>query len=500
MPFAVYPSTSVRVAPGSRKKIMDHLLWGDFMTRLGPAQNGWVPVRSRGKDPGWVRETELTDKRPVEICFVDIGQGDGSLVVVPGPTPDEDRFLLVDAGEGDNMYRFLRWRFNLRGKHNRSIPFTAAVITHPDMDHYKGFSRIFAEKRFTFETIYHNGIVERGGTDSLGPVEDGTGNGGVAYLTGVVADLPTLVPILNDPANGAKLYPRLLRSAVAGGRAKDVRMICTDDGYLPGFGPADPLQIQVLGPVQEPAPDGTRRLRWFGDRGQPGPTKNGHSVVLKLQLGGVSVLLGGDLNIPAENHLLRHYTGLDPETAGDGQRQTLLEEARKVFGSDFAKACHHGSADFSSLFLQSVNAMATVVSSGDDEPHCHPRPDALGAFGKHGRGERPLIFSTELARSAKEKIKDPNALRSTIAELYDLREKTADADTRAKIQMKIDGALRALDRSIAVFGMINLRTDGERAIVAQKLETPRSGTEWDIHRFERDTAGGPLRYRSKHEE
>lgn len=48
---------------------------------------------------------------------------------------------------------------------------------------------------------------------------------------------------------------------------------------------------------------------WFNDEGK---TKNGHAVVLKLEYRGVKILLGGDLNTPAEEYLLRHYTGLDP--------------------------------------------------------------------------------------------------------------------------------------------------------------------------------------------
>jgi hypothetical protein len=66
-----------------------------------------------------------------------------------------------------------------------------------------------------------------------------------------------------------------------------------------------------------------------------------------------------------------------------------------------------------------VDATVTVLSSGDNEPYSHPRPDALGALGKHGRGLRPLIFSTELARSAKENIKHPYQLRAKIKKLVE---------------------------------------------------------------------------------
>jgi hypothetical protein len=39
--------------------------------------------------------------------FVDIGQGDGCLMITP-----DDKLFVIDAGAGDNMLRFLRWRFN----------------------------------------------------------------------------------------------------------------------------------------------------------------------------------------------------------------------------------------------------------------------------------------------------------------------------------------------------------------------------------------------------
>jgi hypothetical protein len=123
----------------------------------------------------------------------------------------------------------------------------------------------------------------------------------------------------------------------------------------------------------------------------------------------IGLLLGGDLNVLAEKYLLEHYTGetISPRTAQDEER--LVKKARRVFESDFAKSCHHGSADFTEYFLQAINAHATVISSGDDEPHAHPRADTLGTVGKHSRGRRSSIFSTELARSAPEQIEDADA-------------------------------------------------------------------------------------------
>ena len=220
-------------------------------------------------------------------------------------------------------------------------------------------------------------------------------------------------------------------------------------------------------------------------------------MVLRLIYCNVSVLLGGDLNIAAEDYLLGHYTGMDPED--EAAADALVEAARGTFKADVAKACHHGSADFREVFLRCVNPMATIVSSGDNESHAHQRPDALGAIGKHGRGRRPLIFSTELARSTKENIKSPHRLREEITGLITkLNEAQTDSEREAA-QEKLDAALARLERSVAVYGLINLRTDGVRAILAQKLERPRAPTkeEWDVHRLEPD-GNGAVQYVSKH--
>jgi hypothetical protein len=110
-------------------------------------------------------------------------------------------------------------------------------------------------------------------------------------------------------------------------------------------------------------------------------TRNGHSIVLKLHYGDHSFLFGGDLNIPAQLHLLSHFEGTNP------------------FNCDVAKACHHGSSDFHVEFLKRVEPHANVVSSGDNKSFDHPVADAVGAVCRHTRGDHPLFFSTELARA-----------------------------------------------------------------------------------------------------
>ena len=109
--------------------------------------------------------------------------------------------------------------------------------------------------------------------------------------------------------------------------------------------------------------------------------------MLKLNYGNHSFLFGGDLNIPAEKHLMEYY-GLD-----------------NPFQVNVAKGCHHGSSDFSVDFLKKIKPMVNVFSSGDNKSFDHPTADAIGAACQHSRGDYPLLFSTELARAyGKKKI------------------------------------------------------------------------------------------------
>lgn len=42
-----------------------------------------------------------------------------------------------------------------------------------------------------------------------------------------------------------------------------------------------------------------------------GRTKNGHSIILKLTIGNLRLLLGGDLNSSSEEYLLKCFTNKD---------------------------------------------------------------------------------------------------------------------------------------------------------------------------------------------
>jgi hypothetical protein len=285
----------------------------------------------------------------------------------------------------------------------------AVVMSHPDLDHYAGLTPILKDLRFTFGNIFHNGIVryDEDHPDvafDLGATAMRTiGGQQVKVLTETISTLSQAQALIAKSDTNATQDPKLVMTTYAAfwraaldakqqGRLGSAKRVTSRDKTLPGFGGTSPdlLRVEVLAPVPT-KPSGAFEFVGFPEPAEHGATAsnspssshtcNGHSVVLKLIYGGHSFLFGGDLNIPAERHLLAHYGTANP------------------FECDVAKACHHGSSDFSIAFLKQVRPQVNVFSSGDNKSFDHPVADALGAVGRHARGEFPLLFSTELARA-----------------------------------------------------------------------------------------------------
>lgn len=486
--FAIYPSIFVKnfkTVGGERVfSNVKHLLFGDWIgleleNELPVYEviegKKYVKVHARNRS-GYILPNQIQFDRILEVNFIDVGQGDGCHIVTP-----DDKHFIVDAGASDNMFRFLKWRFN-RTRSLNGFPNFDVVISHSDSDHYGGFARIFADPDgnavFKINKIFHNGIVEETGdyVNSLGTLIETEGR---QYLTDLCENQDSFDSRVNSATNPGG-YIALLKSCDA-----EKIGLNSNSGFLHQD---ERCNIEILGPVIKVI-DGNQALPVFGDSAitKKGKTKNGHSIVLKLNIGKVRMLLGGDLNEPAEDYLLQSYTDVDiamlreklndDDISGEDRRQALeqlnegIDIAKRFFEVDIAKSCHHGSADFTSEFLRAVNPLATIISSGDNEPHSHPRPDTLGTIGKYSRGERSLIFSTELARSA--------------TEFIDLK----------KLKKKLEANPELTkERAVIVYGMINVRTDGKNIIIAQKLERPAPRGEWDIHKLVWNNASEEFRY------
>lgn len=488
-----------------KRTAVKQVLWGDWLrVTAADTGDGWTGVQF-GKDSYFIKSGDLVESRVLEIIFLDVGQGDGAILTEPGSHPDP-RILVVDAGKGANMAKFLDWRF-------RDFPETGAlygcIITHPDNDHYLGFGDIFTDAKFEIGTIWHNGIIERPGNDRLGPAAGG-------YLTDIRQSDAALRNLIDDHATSGMAYLKLLRSAAQNPKVGRIEGLSSAKGervagrsYVPGFAPGNPghMTIEVLGPVEEPDTGGSARLRQFGPSDSPrsfdeGITKNGHSVILKVEFNGFRVLMGGDLNRPAETFLTLHYGGAEvppPLVAGSDPRlaernnPAVIAAAAERLATDVMKSCHHGSADVTQAFLRAAQAAAYVISSGDEESHVHPRPDLLGLLGKNGRGSRPLLLSTELLRSTVHRFdrRPFDQLQELEGKIEAELAKGAAGDSqkiKAWREERAETRKRIRYRTVGVYGAINLRTDGETAVVAFRKEAGAATSRWFYYVMKRDPA------------
>ena len=421
--YAARPETVLREAPRASARAVNHVLMG---TRLEEAETdgAWVRVNTLGRGrSGWVHATDLRDRSILKVFFVDVGQGDGAIVESPTGS------LLIDGGPSRGFHAFLRHRYRYLFRRGETVHFDALVVSHPDSDHFHGLTRVLRDRDFTFGTIFHNGIIRfRSAAREFDLGHTRTSTNGPPILRETFSTL-TQARRLVDGGELMTQFRNFWRAALdahAQGRLRGARRITQRDGELPGFSrdDEDELRIEVLGPVPTRQSGRVEYTTFPDPHDHPSQspssshTRNGHSVVLKLVFGRHSFLFGGDLNIPAEHHLMSHYGDENP------------------FRVDVAKACHHGSSDFSVSYLKQVRPRVNVVSSGDNKSFDHPTADAVGASARHARGDHPLLFSTELARAV-----------SGQGEIH--------------------------------YGLINARSNGRQLVMAQMKEQRRRADVWD---------------------
>lgn len=461
------------------KKRIKQVFWGDYLKVVKIHSDGWTQIEwgpEAEAITAYIPSDHTADLRPLEIVFVDVGQGDGAVLITPEIDRDE-KVIVIDAGERHGMHDFLKGRF---GKYMGERAFHAAIITHPDKDHYLGFEDIFANHDFGFDKIYQSGLVERPVSGDFEKLN--TDKSQQTHVTDLALSRADIETHFADDSNFGRFeFPPVMHAALNNPRISDFEMLSrkhsTQEGgtaWLPGFAPSDGrlYSIEVLGPVVEQDDQGRDGLNIFSRTYSY--FKNGHSVLLRLHFGTFKVFFGGDLNSMAEKYLLKHYTGRNsiPKVGGRGY-DDMLAAARPHFEADVMKVCHHGAADVTDQFLAAVNPTAFVISSGDQEGHVHPRPDLLGRLGKMGNSDSPVILSTELQRSVREK-QDAEVVEALSETLSTLDAKPTEAELEDML-----GQVRELGRSnIQVNGAIYLKTDGERLVTAFRKETDSETDRW----------------------
>jgi hypothetical protein len=409
---------------------------------LGKFEDGYIKKKKKGGAFVPLQVRAGADKHLLEVTFVDVQQGDATII----QTPDR-KVIIVDGGEEVFLARLLASEFPNTTAAN-PLDVEALVVTHGDADHFSGLVKLgeaathkTPRKRIhvDIEHYFHNGLVKLpsskivNGKSKSRPAKEMFGTskkvGTTRYATELWDD-PRQAPLMNEPfTDWVAAMPTLL------GPAATVKRLSTGDhAAFDSFRPD--IDIEVLGPFTEQV-DNAAALRYFNSSASH--TINGHSIVLRLGYENVHFLLGGDLNTHAEEHLRHHI-----------ENETDLSLRAEVL-----KVPHHGSHEYEQAFLNEVNPVVSVVSSGDETPskdYVHPRANLMAALGRASRGPEPLVFVTELAAffAYRQGIK-PETHRKSNGALED------------KPKGQQQPFFFAHER--LVFGAVRVRTDGTRVLV-----------------------------------
>lgn len=416
-----------------------------YNPKLGKNQSAFIKKKRKGGRFVPLRWRTGNDRFLLEVTFIDVQQGDATLV----RTPDR-RTLLIDGGEGKFVARMLAANFPGTGGGN-PFPIDALVVTHGDADHFYGLIHLAnsvkdsrPRKRFfaRVRRFYHNGLVKAGRRDGkAAPLKESFGSFQDVGKSTYALDLWDDPRQAADKSDTFREWDTALSSLLANdGTVR--RLVFGDDAAFDDFRPE--LDVRVLGPI-ESSVGGRPALEFLrNEKGAKSAshTINGHSIVLTMKYGDVNFMLGGDLNIDSQERLRQHLRNL-PHPIN--------------LRSEILKVPHHGSHEFDPEFLALIQPVVSVVSSGDEsvmKEYVHPRANLMAALGRYSRGREPLVFSTELAAFF--------AYRGPIQPEWHREDDTGKLALLPKNERR--ALFQAFER--LVFGAVRVRTDGHRVLVA----------------------------------
>lgn len=359
------------------RKIEANLFVGEWAEVLEEAGQE-AKVKFRG-GVGYVPINSVGTERVLEIYFIDVGQGDSILIQTA-----DDRRILIDGGKDESAYSFIKWKYRLEEYYK---DFEAIIMTHGDEDHSQGLFPLLNDEHVLVKRIYHNGIAKRKKKPVLGSEKKFDGRNMLIELYDGIEDLNSkkdeLTPTFQEWVDAVlKAKERAKEKGI------DFKCMRADQNTEPiVFAGEKPLKISFLNPINL-GDENSPRLTDFGSDSE---TINGNSVAVLIEYGKAKILLCGDMNEKAERLFLQHCSVGTP--------------IAHVF-----KANHHGSQDFSSDFLKTVQPWISIVSSGDDPDYGHPRAVLLGSLGHYAPNalEKTAIV---LNRSSRYLQKDRSEVR-----------------------------------------------------------------------------------------
>jgi hypothetical protein len=482
---------AVRRAPDSDSDRAVTLVYGDPI-ELGAKQGVWRQVRVLsyfdGPFDGFVKgDPRLRATGVLGLSMVDVQQGDGLILQTPS-----GKTVFIDGGDNKLFARHAAARFRHRQTSASSpLEVDAIIITHGDADHFDGLNDLRRSETLTGDDarkrlfihprrVFHNGLVKSSEKDASGASIPDMRRFGRTVVQG--GDLH-VVDLFDDPRAAPpelqggpfKRWNETLTHWEARGPIQFRRVAFgMNEGQLFGFLAEEGVGLELQGPiattVADPAtgqplpalpflhqPRRSAVIHLEQGSGQAGAlsashTINGHSIAFRLTFGNVRFAFTGDLNQEAMERMLQH---LGPDA---------LE-------AEIVKVPHHGSADFDFRAIQAMKPVVALVSSGDEsvlKEHIHPRATLMASLGKSMRGDTGVVFLTELA--AFFGMRSDCLARADVAEFF--RARADQTFSGEQLRQLFTGKPQPEDPSGLFFGferlnfgIIHLRTDGERVLV-----------------------------------
>jgi len=313
-------------------------------------------------------------------------------------TPDNKK-ILIDIGEEKLLARYVSKKFYKRNSKETPLVLDAVVITHGDVDHYKGLIELincrdeFRPKKKLYcriDRLYHNGLMKRSFTLNNKRRKEIEKFGDTIYENNklFVTDLLDNFIITNySKSDFSHTFKTLIKTLNTLNDVHPINCERIDTQKTQAFDFVDnDIHIDILNPETYTLSNNQKGLPFLHSTGSKSlsssHTINGHSIVLRMTYGNVRFLFCADINTETEKKLL------DEEMVGE------IDLTTEIF-----KVPHHGSSDYDIEFLKKIKPVISILSCGDGnetKDYMHPRANLLAALGKYTRGDEPVIFSTEI--------------------------------------------------------------------------------------------------------
>ncbi len=305
----------------------------------------WYIVRLENGVEGCVKKSwstlvQTSFNSPFEIHFLDVGTGDSAIINI------QDKEIIIDGGNYvDDLHNYIRDNEIVDG------PVELAIVTHGDSDHWKGFTRLF---NFDNAGSHPKKLLE------------------------------FWEPGYNRDCKQLDSYDTFIQ---------DIHnMVGTDNFHRPlasKYSPA--VESSSIQSFSHPEFLGVRFTLLYSEDSPSGPDCpykiTNASIVLKIEINGVSLLFTGDAN--GKKKATDQPTPLHVE-------QTLLaleQQFPGVLKADLLKVPHHGSETASTReFIDAVDPRYAIISAST--VHHLPRPTVVNRYENSDR----IVLRTDANR------------------------------------------------------------------------------------------------------